>query len=68
MKIGQKIKSRAAKMIQKHYFGLNFEKKCFYNFEVTFGHRGVKIGESMYFCMKIKIIKVNYWPKIAFTS
>ena len=40
--------------------------KCFYHTEVIFGHKGVKIGESVYFCMRIKKDRVNCWPKIAF--
>ena len=30
-------------------FGLDFVRIFFYNFEVIFGHKGVKIGESVYF-------------------
>ena len=34
--------------------------------QVIFGHKGVKIGENVYFYMRIKKAKVNCWPKIAF--
>ena len=54
LKIAQKIRLRAAKMLQRHFFALISRKICFYNFEVIFGHNGVKIGENVYFCIKIK--------------
>ena len=43
-----------AKMLQRHFLALILRKICFYNFEVTFGLNGVKIDESVYFCMRIK--------------
>ena len=66
MKIAPKIKPREAKMLQKHFLALILSKNCFYNFEVIFRHTCVKIGESVYFCMKIKKAKLNHWPKVAF--
>ena len=48
------------------FLALFSRKICFCNSEVIFGDNAVKIGESVYFCMRIKMIKVNYWPKIAF--
>ena len=60
LKIAQKLKHRAAKMLYKHFLALILSKIGFYNFEVIFGHRGVKIGESVYFCMNIKKANVNH--------
>ena len=53
-KIAQKMRPRAAKMLQRHFFGLNFEKNLFYNLKVIFGHNGMKIGENVYVCIRIK--------------
>ena len=60
------MRPRAAKMFQRHFLALFSRKICFCNSEVIFRDNGVKIGESVYFCIRIKIIKVNYWPKVAF--
>ena len=60
MKIAQKISPRAAKVLQKHFLALNLSKNCFYNIEVIFRHAGVKIGEIVYFFMKIKKANVNH--------
>ena len=66
LKIAQKIRPWAEKMPQRHFFGLIFVKICFYNSEVIFGHNGVKIGGSVYFCIKIKKVHLKWKPKIAF--
>ena len=58
--IAQKIRPRAEKMLQMYFLALFLLKICFYNFEVSFGYDGVKIGESVLFCIRIKKIKVNY--------
>ena len=60
------MRPRAAKMFQMHFLALFSRKICFYNSEVIFGHKGEKIGESVYFCMMIKKDRVNFWPKIDF--
>ena len=53
------IMSREAKNASEAFFGLHFVKNCFLQFEVIFGYKGVKIVESVYFCIRIKKVKVN---------
>ena len=42
-----------------------FRQTTFKSTSKKAGHNGVKIGENVYFCIKIKKALVN-WPKIAF--
>ena len=57
LKVAQKIRPGAAKMLQRHSFSLNFAKICFYNFEVIFGHNSLTIGEIEYFCIRTRKLK-----------
>ena len=52
-------------MLQRRFLALISQKICFCNFEVIFRHKGVNIGGSVYFCMRIKKDKVKLWPKSA---
>ena len=67
LKIAKKIRPRAEKYFRGIFLALISRKICFYNFEVIFGHNGVKIGGNVYFCIRIKKAKVNFVLKSLFT-
>ena len=72
------IEKRILKIAQKYgvgwqkcfrdFFGLNFAKNLFLQFQGYFGHNGVKIGENVFFYLRIKKAFVNFDLKSLFTS
>ena len=44
-------------MLQRHFVALLF---C------SHGHKDMKISETVHFCFRIKKVKENCWPEIAF--
>ena len=55
----------ATKKLLRTFFGQNFPKICFCNYEGTFSPRDLKFGKHVYFCARNKKDTVDHCSIIA---